>query len=132
MATNAAEVRVLREQLAGMILPGGTDTASSVSKRVQAEWVDLLGELEAVKNTVTAVQGRLAVALDEATKADEARQGIRAERRGRGVPSQVGAAMQCSPHAGGSFLGTARAWVTHMPHTFDALRTGVLSHGGRR
>ncbi|MFC4630953.1 HNH endonuclease [Promicromonospora alba] len=110
-----------------MILPGGTDTASSVSKLVQAQWVDLLGELEAVKNTVTATQARLAVALDEATKADEAGQGIRVERRGRGVPNQVGAAMQASPHAGGSFLGTARVWVTQMPHTFDALRTGVLS-----
>ncbi|WP_129786425.1 HNH endonuclease [Promicromonospora panici] len=110
-----------------MILPGGTDTASSVSKRVQAQWVDLLGELEAMKNTVTATQARLAVALEEATKADEARQGIRAGRRGRGVPNQVGAALQASPHTGASFLGTARVWVTQMPFTFDALRTGVLS-----
>ncbi|MEU4361678.1 DUF222 domain-containing protein [Promicromonospora sp. NPDC023987] len=110
-----------------MVLPGGTDTASSVSKRAQAEWVDLLGELEAVKNTVAAAQGRLAVALDVATRSEEAGQGLRAERRGRGVPNQVGAAMQVSPHAGGAFLGTARAWVTQMPHTFDALRTGVLS-----
>ena len=123
----AADVRALREVLAGMILPGGTDTASSVSKEAQAEWVDLLGELEAVKNTVTATQARLAVALEEATKADEARQGVRAERRGRGVPNQVGPAMQLSPHAGGAFLGTARAWIADMPHTVDALRTGVLS-----
>ena len=124
---STADVRALRELVAGMILPGGSDMASSVSRQVQAQWVDLLGELEAVKNTVTAVQGRLVVALDEATKAEEARQGIRVERRGRGVPSQVGAAMRSSPHAGGSFLGTARVWVTGMPFTFDALRTGVLS-----
>ncbi|MFC8943051.1 HNH endonuclease [Streptomyces griseoincarnatus] len=117
----------MRELLAAMILPGASDTASSVSRQVQSEWVDLLGELEAVKNTVTATQGRLVVALEEATKADEARQSIRAERRGRGVPSQIGSAMQASPHAGGVFLGTARVWVTGMPHTFDALRTGVLS-----
>ncbi|WP_369375621.1 DUF222 domain-containing protein [Promicromonospora sp. Populi] len=110
-----------------MILPGGTDTTSSVSRQVQAEWVDLLGELEAVKNAATATQARLAVALEVATKSDEAEQSIRAERRGRGVPSQVGLAMRCSPHAGTSFLGTARVWLTEMPHTFDALRTGVLS-----
>ncbi|WP_454860911.1 DUF222 domain-containing protein [Promicromonospora soli] len=110
-----------------MILPGGTDTASAVSKQTQALWVDLLGELEAVKNTVTATQARLAVALEEATKADEARQGVRVERRGRGVPNQVGAALQASPHTGASFLGTARVWVTDMPFTFNALRTGVLS-----
>ncbi len=120
-------MRALREYLAGMILPGGTDTASSVSKTTQAEWVDLLGELEAVKNTVAAAQGRLAVALDEATKAEEVEHGVRAQRRGRGVPNQVGAALRVSPHAGGSFLGVARVWVTQMPHTFDALRTGVLS-----
>ena len=122
-----ADVEAMRERLAGLILPGGTDTDGPVSKQVQAGWVDLLGELEAVKNTVAAAQARLAVALQEATKFDEAAQGIRAERRGRGVPSQVGAAMRVSPHAGGSFLGTARAWLTQMPHTFDALRTGVLS-----
>jgi hypothetical protein len=69
----------------------------------------------------------LAVALDVATKADEARQGLRVERRGRGVPNQVGAALRVSPHAGAGFLGVARVWVTQMPHTFDALRTGVLS-----
>jgi hypothetical protein len=131
-----------------MILPGATDidettgasdmdgtagTAGSagvvglVSKRLQAEWVDLLGELEAVKNAAAAVQARLAVALEVATKADEARLGIAAVRRGRGVPSQVGAALQSSPHTGATFLGTARAWVMDMPYTFEALRTGVLS-----
>jgi hypothetical protein len=123
----AAGVRAVRERLANLILPGATDTAASVSKEVQAEWVDLLGELEAMKNTVAAAQARLAVALEEATRADEAKQSIRADRRGRGVPSQVGAAMQSSPHAGSVFLATARAWITGMPHTFDALRTGVLS-----
>ncbi|GAA4701879.1 hypothetical protein GCM10023198_23860 [Promicromonospora umidemergens] len=123
----AADVRAVREHLAAMILPGGADTDGPASKQVLAEWIDLLGELEAVKNTVAAAQGRLAVALDEATRAEEAAQGIRAERQGRGVPNQVGAAMQLSPHAGGAFLGTARAWVTEMPHTFDVLRTGALS-----
>jgi hypothetical protein len=127
VVVRAADVRVMRELLAGMILPGGTDTDGPASKQVQAEWVDLLGELEAVKNAVTATQARLAVALSEATRSEEAVQGIRAERRGRGVPNQVGAAMQVSPHAAGSFLGAARAWLTDMPHTFDALRTGVLS-----
>jgi hypothetical protein len=123
----AVDVRAVRELLAGMILPGAADTAVSASREVLAEWVDLLGELEAVKNAAAAVQARLAVALEVATKADEARQGIRAVRRGRGVPSQVGAALQSSPHTGATFLGTARAWIMDMPYTFEALRTGVLS-----
>ncbi|MFI2485840.1 HNH endonuclease [Promicromonospora kroppenstedtii] len=110
-----------------MILPGATDTPASVPGVVQAQWVDLLGELEAVKNAVTATQARLAVALDEATRAEEARQSIRAERRGRGVPNQIGAALRVSPHAGAGFVSTSRVWVTQMRHTFTALQTGVLS-----
>ncbi|MEV0894332.1 DUF222 domain-containing protein [Promicromonospora sp. NPDC050262] len=116
-----------------MILPGATDTRSGAvdsvvdARAVQAECVDLLGELEAVKNAITATQARLAVVLDEATRAEEARQSIRAERQGRGVPNQVGAALRVSPHAGAGFVSTSRVWVTQMPHTFNALRSGVLS-----
>ncbi|MFE7505939.1 HNH endonuclease [Promicromonospora sp. NPDC057488] len=112
-----------------MILPGATDIGSGavVSSAVQAEWVDLLGELEAVKNAITATQARLTVALDEATRAVEARQSIRAERRGRGVSNQVGAALRVSPHAGAGFVSTSRVWVTQMPCTFAALQAGVLS-----
>ncbi|MFE7505818.1 DUF222 domain-containing protein [Promicromonospora sp. NPDC057488] len=110
-----------------MILPGATDTPAAVPGAVQAEWVDLLGELEAVKNAITATQARLTVALDEATRAVEARQSIRAERRGRGVSNQVGAALRVSPHAGAGFVSTSRVWVTQMPHTFAALQSGVLS-----
>jgi hypothetical protein len=123
----AADVRQLRDELATMILPGATDTPGSATAQAQAEWVDLIGELEAVKSAVTAVQARLAVALDEATRAVEARQGVRAERRGRGVPNQVGPAMRSSPHAGAAFLSTARVWLSQMPFTFEALRAGVLS-----
>ncbi len=127
---DVAGVRAVRRALAEMILPGATDTPSrgaDVSRAVQAQWVDLLGELEAVKNAITATQARLTVALDEATRADEARQSIRAERRGRGVPNQVGAALRVSPHAGAGFVSTSRVWITQMPHTFTALQTGVLS-----
>ncbi|MFI6425913.1 DUF222 domain-containing protein [Promicromonospora sp. NPDC050880] len=112
-----------------MILPGATDMSGSglVSREVQGEWVDLLGELEAVKAAVTATQARLVVALDEATRAEEAAQGVRAERRGRGVSCQVGAALRVSPHAGAGFVSTSRVWVMQMPHTFAALQTGILS-----
>ncbi|MFE7505677.1 HNH endonuclease [Promicromonospora sp. NPDC057488] len=112
-----------------MILPGAADIRSGavVSGAMQAEWVDLLGELEAVKSAITATQARLAVVLDEATRAGEAAQSIRADRRGRGVPNQVGAALRVSPHAGAGFVSTSRVWVTQMPHTFSALQAGVLS-----
>ncbi|WP_182618505.1 HNH endonuclease [Promicromonospora sukumoe] len=112
-----------------MMLPGATDTGpvGPVAAAVQAEWVDLLGELEAVKNAVTATQARLTVALDQAARGEEAWLSIRAERRGRGVPNQVGGALRVSPHAGAGFVSTSRVWVTQMPHTFAALEAGVLS-----
>jgi hypothetical protein len=124
---DAGVVARLRGVLAEGILPGATDMAGSVSRETSAAWVDLLGELEKVKHTVAAAQARVVVALDEATRATEAKQGVRAERRGRGVPSQVGAAMGLSPNAGASFLGDARVWLRQMPRTFEALRAGALS-----
>ncbi|WP_189668097.1 HNH endonuclease [Promicromonospora soli] len=123
---DAGVVAQLREVLAEGALPGATDTAA-VPKETLTAWVDLLGEVEKVKHTVAAVQARVAVALDEATRASEEKQGIRKERRGRGVPSQVGAVMGLSPNAAASFLGDARVWVQQMPCTFEALRVGALS-----
>ncbi|MFJ3405441.1 hypothetical protein ACIPN7_14690, partial [Promicromonospora sp. NPDC090134] len=87
---DAARVREMRQSLAGMVLPGAADgdavTGAGVGTgqgggmpRVRAEWVDLLGELEVLKNAVTATQARLAVVLDETIRADEAVQSIRAE-----------------------------------------------------
>ncbi|WP_340641073.1 hypothetical protein [Promicromonospora panici] len=103
---DAQVVAGLRDVLAEGILPGATDTAAAVSKETLTAWVDLLGEVEKVKHTAAAVQARVAVALDEATRASEEKQGIRKERRGRGVPSQVGAAM------GSRRMPVPRSWGT--------------------
>ncbi|MFC6509911.1 HNH endonuclease [Promicromonospora citrea] len=124
---DASLVARLRAVIADGVLPGAGDPVRSVSRGTAAAWVDLLAELEKVKHSVAAAQARAAVALDEVTRAAEADQGVRAERRGRGVPAQVGAAMTRSPHAGASFLGAARVWVQQMPYTFEALRVGALS-----
>ncbi|HEV6953079.1 MAG TPA: hypothetical protein VKY86_07480, partial [Promicromonospora sp.] len=63
-----AVVRAMREALAVLPVPGVDDDGSGevegVPAEVQARWVDMLGELEAVKSAVTATQARLAVALD--------------------------------------------------------------------
>lgn len=127
VSAHASGVRAMRAQLMTMTRPGTSGTALTTSRQARAQWVDLLGELEAVKNAATAAQAELVVALEKVTRSEEAQQGVRADRRGRGVPSQVGAALRSSPHAGAAFLGTARTWVSEMPHTFDALRAGVLS-----
>lgn len=126
---DADTVARLRELLAEGVLPGpaGTHSADGLAPDQAAGWVDLLGELERVKHTVTTVQARVAVALDDVTRAAEAKQGIRKERQGRGVPLQVGAAMGRSPNAGAAFLADSRAWVRQMPCTLAAMRVGELS-----
>ncbi|WP_423463428.1 HNH endonuclease [Promicromonospora sp. MS192] len=122
---DAGVAALLRGVIAHGVLPGGD--RGGVPGETQAAWVDLLEELEKIKHTVSAAQARVVVALDEATRAAEAAQGIRAERRGRGVASQVGLAMGLSPNAAGSFVGDAGVWVRQMPYTLEALRRGALS-----
>jgi hypothetical protein len=65
--------------------------------------------------------------VDAARRAAEAREGVPLERRGRGVPVQLGLARRESPHRARALLGAAKAWTGEMPHTFGALRAGVLS-----
>ena len=91
------------------------------------ERVDVLRALEVLKSAVGAVQASVALAVDEAVRAEEAAAGVPADRRGRDVPVRVGLALRESPVRARSLLGAARAWQTEMPHTWAALRAGVLS-----
>lgn len=93
----------------------------------EADQVDLLRALEELRSAVTAVQASAALAVDAAARAEQARAGVPAERRGRDVPVRLGLALRESPARAGSFLGAARAWHTEMPHTLAALRAGRLS-----
>lgn len=92
-----------------------------------AERVDLLRALEELKATATAVQAAVALAVDADARAAEAAAGVPAERRGRDVPVRLGLALRESPVRARSFLGAAKVWHAEMPHTFTALRAGVLS-----
>lgn len=91
------------------------------------ERIDLLRALEELKAVATAVQASVALAVDAHAREAEAVAGVPAERRGRDVPVRVGLALRESPVRARSFLGAAKAWRAEMPHTFAALRAGVLS-----
>lgn len=91
------------------------------------ERIDLLRALEELKAVATAVQASVALAVDAAAREVEAEAGVSAERRGRDVPVRLGLALRESPVRARSFLGAAKAWHAEMPHTFAALRAGVLS-----
>ena len=93
----------------------------------EAALAERIAALERVKAAAAAGQARAAADLDRKRRANEAAAGIPAEKRGRGVASEIALARRDSPHRGGRHLGFARALVHEMPHTLAALECGALS-----
>lgn len=89
--------------------------------------IDLIRALEDLKSAASAAQARASVELDESQRAVQRVAGVPTELLGRGVGAQVALARRESPHAGGRYLGLAKALVGEMPHTLAALSAGALS-----
>jgi hypothetical protein len=89
--------------------------------------IERIATLERLKSAAAAAQARAAAALDVARRAEEASAGVPAEKRGRGVASEIALARRDSPARGGRHLGFAKALVNEMPHTLAALEQGQLS-----
>ncbi len=106
--------------------PGDLDDAGFTDLD-DAALVDLIRALEDLKSAASAVQARASVALDVSQRAMQRAAGVPSELLGRGVGAQVALARRESPHAGGRYLGLAKALVAEMPHTLAALSSGVLS-----
>jgi hypothetical protein len=87
--------------------------------------VDVLDELESWKNTVAAIQARLAVTLKETRVAQRADQPAAA--RERGIAAEVALARRESPHRGGIHLGLAVVLCSELPHTLAAMEAGRCS-----
>ncbi len=100
----------------------GTESASC-----DAERIDLLGALEALKGAAAAAQARITVAFDRSQRREQALRGVPAREQGRGVAGQVALARHDSPVKGGRHVGLAKALVLEMPHTLQALATGRIS-----
>ncbi|MDF2093770.1 DUF222 domain-containing protein [Knoellia sp. 3-2P3] len=98
------------------------DTAVS-----DAERVDQLGLLEAVKHACAGAQATVAVAFDASQREVQAAAGVPARERGRGVAAQVALARRESPARGSRHLGLARALAAELPHTGEHLRHGRVS-----
>lgn len=92
-----------------------------------AALIELIAALEGLKSAACSLQAEAAVALDRAERERQAHEGVPARRRGLGVAAQVGLARRESPHRGAALVGAAKAWLSEMPHTFGALRDGLLS-----
>ncbi|MDO5501305.1 MAG: DUF222 domain-containing protein [Propionibacteriaceae bacterium] len=106
----------LRAELADAVLPGQ-----------EAALIDLIRELEDLKSAAAALQARATMSFDTTRRQAEADRGLGISRRGKGIGAEVALARRESPHRGGRLLGLARALVTELPHTLNALTTGALN-----
>ena len=93
----------------------------------ESELVDQLAVLEQIKGGIAAAQARVTVSLVRCRTRREASEGVPADRRGRGLASEIALARRCSPHRGARDLGVAKALVGEMPRTLDALTRGQIS-----
>jgi hypothetical protein len=88
---------------------------------------DRIAELERQKAAAAAEQARSAAEWDAIRRQLEARAGMPAKSRGRGLTSEIALARRDSTNKGDQHLGFAKALVHEMPHTLAALEAGVLS-----
>lgn len=89
--------------------------------------IDLIAALERAKGALAAAQARIAVTFDASQRAEQAAQGVPADKQGKGIAAQIALARQESPHKGGYHLGMAKALVHEMTNTLQSLATGEIS-----
>jgi hypothetical protein len=92
-----------------------------------AERVDLLRELETLSCAVAGAQAVVTADFDASQRAVQAAAGVRPDRQGRGIASQVALARRESPNKGQQHLGLAKILNSEMPHTLAALRAGLIT-----
>lgn len=88
---------------------------------------DRIADLERQKSAAAAEQARSTAEWDAIRRRLEARAGVPATRRGRGLSSEIALARRDSTNKGDQHLGFAKALVNEMPCTLAALEAGVLS-----
>lgn len=88
---------------------------------------DRIADLERQKSAAAAEQARSTAEWDAIRRQLEARAGVPAKRRGRGLSSEIALARRDSTNRGDRHLGFAKALVNEMPCTLAALEAGVLS-----
>jgi hypothetical protein len=92
-----------------------------------AERVEQLALLEAVKAAAAGAQAKVSVDFAASQREVQAASGVPARKRGLGVAAQVALARRESPHAGSRHLGLATALHTELPHTRAHLAGGRVS-----
>lgn len=130
---NALDLLSFRDALAALD-PAAAPEAAGRSPRAiaspdgaEAEAVDRINALEQIKSACAAAQARESAALEVHRWQDEAARGVPAERRGRGLGSEIGLARRENPTRGSLHLRLGRHLVADLPHTLAALASGRIS-----
>jgi len=89
--------------------------------------IDTMRAVEGVKDAASGFQAAVMVAFDAVMRADREARGIRAERRGRGLASQVGLARRESRFRARGHLQAAVMAHRELPWSFGVLRAGRIS-----
>ncbi|HET8599787.1 MAG TPA: DUF222 domain-containing protein, partial [Segeticoccus sp.] len=92
-----------------------------------AERIDQIAALERLKAACAAQQARVTAALHDSRTEWDATFGVRKERQGSGVGSEVALARRDSPQRGNQHVGFARALAKEMPCTLAALSAGTIN-----
>ncbi|OBB44670.1 DUF222 domain-containing protein [Mycobacterium sp. 852002-51961_SCH5331710] len=93
----------------------------------EADLREAVERFERLKSSAAAAQARATALWKAKRRAAEEAAGVPANRRGRGLASEVALARRDAPVQGGRHLGFATALVDEMPYTLAALESGVLS-----
>lgn len=87
----------------------------------------LVERFEELKSKAAAAQARATALWARKRAAAERSAGVAANKRGKGLASEIALARHDAPVKGNQHLGFANALVNEMPHTLAALAAGVLS-----
>ncbi|WP_081416793.1 HNH endonuclease [Arthrobacter castelli] len=98
-----------------------------VAAGTQGVAIDSIRALEELKSAAAAAQARVSADFDQLERQRQAELGLSKEEQGKGVAARIALARRESPNRGNRDLGLAKALVHEMPHTLEALTTGILS-----
>ena len=119
MTTNSAQVLDTLTALPEVL-------TSLAPAATQAENIDRLKRLEAIKAACEAAQAQTTAHLDEQRRTEEAARGIAKSQRCKGLGAEIALARAESPARGHQRLELARALLKTLPQTFQALCRGEI------
>jgi hypothetical protein len=114
----------LRDAVARLAAASGPDGSGAA---VDAERLELIRELENLKNAAAGWQAELTAAFDASQQAQQRDAGLPKHQLGRGVAAQVALARRVSPHRGQQHLSLARILRSELPCASLAMRSGRIT-----